>query len=245
MVLIRIKIMTDKIIQAQVEDISPLTDSIVRLVLMPDEYVDYQAGQYLQILFANDAFSYSIANAPLGSHRYELHIRHSQDNDYHQSLLAHIKQYGTLRLRLPLGECSIDQLHPQKPILFIAGGTGFAPIKAMIEQLLADSDSRPFELFWGARSQSDLYMDDKVRSWRSHANHFQYFSLLSDKSEDTLVSRVLARHANILRDWQIVISGPFDMVYSTRDILLGYGISPTQMFSDAFSFESKTDDVKN
>ncbi|HBD7159084.1 NAD(P)H-flavin reductase [Legionella pneumophila serogroup 1] len=246
--------MTDKIIQAQVEDISPLTDSIVRLVLMPDEYVDYQAGQYLQILFANDAFSYSIANdafsysianAPLGSHRYELHIRHSQDNDYHQSLLAHIKQYGSLRLRLPLGECSIDQLHPQKPILFIAGGTGFAPIKAMIEQLLADSDSRPFELFWGARSQSDLYMDEKVRSWRSHASHFQYFSLLSDKSEDTLASRVLARHANILRDWQIVISGPFDMVYSTRDTLVGYGISPTQMFSDAFSFESKTDDAKN
>lgn len=121
--------MTDKIIQAQVEDISPLTDSIVRLVLMPDEYVDYQAGQYLQILFANDAFSYSIANAPLGSHRYELHIRHSQDNDYHQSLLAHIKQYGSLRLRLPLGECSIDQLHPKNPFYSLPAGLDLRQLK--------------------------------------------------------------------------------------------------------------------
>lgn len=233
--------MTDKEIQAQVEDISPLTDSIVRLILAPDEYVEYQAGQYLQILFAEDALSYSIANAPLGSHRYELHIRHSQDNSYHQLLLAHIKKYGSVRLRLPLGECSIDKLHAQKPILFIAGGTGFAPIKAMIEQLLANSDNRPFELFWGARSQSDLYMDEKVRNWRSHACHFQYFSLLSDKSDDTLASRVLARHSKDLNDWQIVISGPFDMVYSTRDVLVGHGASPAQMFSDAFGFELKSE----
>lgn len=229
--------MSDKLIQAQVERITPLTDSILQLILAPEEYIDYQAGQYLQIISEKEAFSYSIANAPLGSHKYELHIRHTRDNPYNQPLLAEIKRKGAVTIRLPLGECDIGHLHPHKPIIFIAGGTGFAPIKAMIEQLLAEGEPRAFELFWGARSQSDLYMDDNVAHWQTHVPHFQYFSQLSETSTETLASMVLARHQQDINDWQIVISGPFDMVYSTRDHLLEKGASPSNLFSDAFSFE--------
>jgi CDP-4-dehydro-6-deoxyglucose reductase len=228
---------SDKLIQAKVERITPLTDSILQLILAPREYVDYQAGQYLQIISAEEEFSYSIANAPLGSHKYELHIRHTRDNPYNQPLLAEIKHKGSVTIRLPLGECNLSRLHPNKPILFIAGGTGFAPIKAMIEQLLADGKPRAFKLFWGARSQSDLYMDDIVTQWQSHVPHFQYFSQLSETSTETLASMVLARHEQDINNWQIVISGPFDMVYSTRDQLVAKGASPTNLFSDAFSFE--------
>ncbi|MCL9683056.1 NAD(P)H-flavin reductase [Legionella maioricensis] len=231
--------MSEKMIQAQVEAISPLTDSIVQLILTPDEFVDYQAGQYLQILFDDEAFSYSIANAPLGSHKYELHIRHSLDNPYNQRLFAHIKKQGSVAIRLPFGECSINHLAEQRPIMFIAGGTGFAPVKAMIEQLLANSDQRPFELYWGARSQSDLYMDEKVTSWEAHVSRFNYFSLLADVSKETLASQVLKNHPKDLGEWQMVISGPFDMVYRTRDTLVANGVSPAHLFSDAFSFESK------
>lgn len=231
--------MNEQVIQAQIDKISPLTDSIMQLMLAPDEYVDYQAGQYLQILFGDEAFSYSIANAPLGSHKYELHIRHSPDNPYNQLLFAHIKEHGTVTVRLPFGECSINHLEPQRPILFIAGGTGFAPVKAMIEQLLATSDNRPFELIWGARSRSDLYFDDKVTQWQNHVSRFEYCSFLSSEQKDTLASCVLNRHPSDLGDWQIVLSGPFDMVYSTRDILVSNGVSPAHLFSDAFSFEEK------
>lgn len=230
--------MSGTIVQAQVETITPLTDSIMQLVLAPEQYVDYQAGQYLQILFAGEEFSYSIANAPLGSHKYELHIRHSQDNAYSQSLFAHIKQEGSVQLRLPFGECSIEHLDPQRPIVFMAGGTGFAPVNAMIEQLLTTSDPRPFELFWGARSQSDLYMDEKVATWQHHVSRFHYFSLLSEKNKETLASLVLTKHARDINDWQIVISGPFDMVYSSRDKLVEHGVSTKHLFSDAFSFEA-------
>ncbi|KTD11700.1 NAD(P)H-flavin reductase [Legionella gratiana] len=231
--------MTKKIIKALVEDISPLTDSIMRLILMPEQYIDYQAGQYLQIVFDEDAFSYSIANAPLGSHKYELHIRHSIENPYTQRLFAHIKEYGFVNIRLPFGVCSIEHLDAQLPILFIAGGTGFAPVKAMIEQLLSTSDTRPFELFWGARLQSDLYLDEKVNSWKTHVSRFNYFSSVSEDNSKPLASLVLERHTHDLNQWQIVISGPFDMVYSTRDVLVDKGISPTHLFSDAFSFEIK------
>ncbi len=231
--------MKEKTIKALVEDISPLTDSIIRLILTPEKYVAYQAGQYLQILFGEEAFSYSIANAPLGSHKYELHIRHSLENPYNQRLFSHIKEYGSVNIRLPFGACSIEHLHPQRPILFIAGGTGFAPVKAMIEQLLSVSDTRPFELFWGARLQNDLYMDEKVTSWQTHVNHFNYVSSVSEDNAVPLVSLVLARHPQDLGKWQIVISGPFDMVYSTRDALVNSGVSPAHLFSDAFSFEAK------
>ena len=231
--------MRERRVKAYVESITPLTDSIMRLLLAPEYYVDYHAGQYLQILFGEEAFSYSIANAPLGSHKYELHIRHSLENSYTQPLLAHIKEHGFVTIRLPYGECYIERLNvQQRPILFIAGGTGFAPVKAMIEQLLSTGDVRPFELFWGARTQSDLYMNEKVTSWQTHVSHFKYFSSISEENK-ALISFLFTKHPKDLTEWQIVISGPFDMVYSIRDALVESGVSPAHLFSDAFSFEVK------
>jgi CDP-4-dehydro-6-deoxyglucose reductase len=231
--------MKAKTVKAQVEHISPLTDSIMRLVLSPEKYVDYHAGQYLQVMLGEEALSYSIANAPLGSHKYELHIRHSVENAYTQRLLAYIKAHGFVSVCLPFGVCCIERLDPKRPIIFIAGGTGFAPLKAMIEQLLSSSDTRAFELFWGARVHSDLYMDEKVSSWQTHVSRFRYFSSISDENTAPIASFVLARHPDDLGEWQIVISGPFDMVYSTRDALVNHGVSPEYLFSDAFSFETK------
>ena len=229
--------MKQKKITARVEQVTPLTDSIVQLILDPEEYIDYQAGQYLQISSGGEVFSYSIANAALGSHKYELHIRHCRENPYNQKLFADIKKQGAVTLLLPFGDCSIDRLEVDRPILFIAGGTGFAPVKAMIEYLLAHDDPRSFELFWGARTHSDLYWDEQVRYWQAHVARFKYFSLLSEENKGKLASLVLEQHQQDLNQWQIVISGPFDMVYSTRDVLVAHGIETVHMYSDAFSFE--------
>lgn len=231
--------MTEQVIDAEVTQIAPLTDSIMRVILKPQDYVDYQAGQYLNILCEGQEFSYSIANAPLGAHHYELHIRHSLENPYNQSLFAHIKKYGRVSLKLPFGNCSLDKLELQRPILFVAGGTGFAPVKAIIEQLLADADPRAFELFWGARTQSDVYLDEKVLNWQAHISRFKYYPFCSEASKENLLSNLLIRHAQDLKDWQIVLSGPFEMVYSFRDVLIEQGIPREQLFSDAFAFESK------
>ena len=225
---------------ATIKGISPLTDSILQIILSPEEYIDYQPGQYLKISLAgeDEPLCYSIANAPLGSHTYELHVRHSPDNQSVQHLLAHMKQKGNLKVQLPFGDCELSRLDMMKPILFIAGGTGFAPVKAMIEQLLVTNKAPPFELFWGARSQSDLYMDEQVTKWQAHVNQFRYFSMLSQSTRENLVAKILAHHEDDIKDWQMVISGPFEMVYRVRDLLLLQGVSQNALFSDAFAFES-------
>lgn len=222
--------------RAKIQHIVPLTDTIIQLIVVPDQYIEYQAGQYLQLVNDESALAYSIANAPLGARHYELHIRHDRDSVC-QPLLDQIKSTGEVLLRAPFGQCHLSAMHPQKPILFIAAGTGFAPVNAMIEQLLASAEQRAFELIWSARSQADLYLDEKVKQWQNHVQQFQYIPLLSQKSKKTLTSVVHTRHPADLNDWQIVISGPFDMVYHTRNQLVAHGISITNLYSDAFEFE--------
>ena len=225
--------------RAHVESITPLTDSIFQLVLNPEEYFPYQAGQYLEILLDDQSLYFSIANAPLGSKKYELHIRHLPENPSNQRLLEAIKKQGVLTLRAPFGVADFLHLHPTKPILFIAAGTGFAPINAMIEQLLATNETRAFELIWGARTQSDLYLDEKVKQWQNNVHQFKYVSLLSSQSNESFASVILSRHAHHLNDWQVVLCGPFDMAYQTRDQLIAHGARLENLFSDAFEFEDK------
>jgi CDP-4-dehydro-6-deoxyglucose reductase len=222
---------------ATVLQVTPLTDTILQLMLKPLQYIDYHAGQYLQLLTDDDVLSYSIANAPLGSRHYELHIRHSADNESTQRLLTDIKRTGRVMIRLPLGTCDVTNLDPNKPTILIAGGIGFAPIKAILEQMLADGRSTPIELYWGARARNDLYFDDQVMRWQSHVQALSYFHRLSDASQKNIVSMVLARHRRDLPMWQVVINGPFDMVYSARDKLVARGLPVDAVFSDAFSFE--------
>lgn len=225
-------------IRATIISMQPLTDSILQLVVSPETYVPYEAGQYLQWINDGEAFCYSIANAPLGTHQYELHIRHGRDNHDAMRLLAKLKQDGSMMIRLPFGDCHIKRLSVKKPILFIASGTGFAPVNAMMEQLLmGDAGPRRFELYWGARSQSDLYMDDKVMRWHRHVPDFSHLSLLPQARTETLIADVLARHEADVSEWQWVICGPFDLAYTLRDTLVERGFSSVDLFSDSFSFE--------
>lgn len=233
-------IMEIKTLKARVDRITPLTDSILELVLAPEHYIEYQAGQYLQMITDKEVLSYSIANAPLGCRKYELHIRHQRNHVAQQALFAEIKATGHVTISLPHGKCHINQLDPEKPILFIAIGTGFAPIKAMIESLLANNDPRLFFLYWSARSQSDLYMHEKVEQWAAHVEHFHYHAMVTDKDAKTKrIGWIMKHYPHHLADSQAVIAGPFDKVYAIRNDLIKHGLEAQRIFSDAFSFENK------
>jgi CDP-4-dehydro-6-deoxyglucose reductase, E3 len=224
-----------EITSARVTQVIPLTNRLLHVTLTPEHYIPYEAGQYLQIMSSTENPYYSIANAPLGSKTYELHIRHNPTNPEHQHILDAITQQGCLVLNLPFGHCTLRALNPDKPILFIAAGTGFAPIKAMIEQRLTDGGTQPFELYWRARTQEELYLDEKVLAWEKHVPHFRYIPHITNQHQGSLIERIL-KQPN-LAQYQIILAGPFDLVYTLRDNLLANGLTSEQLFSDALDLE--------
>lgn len=230
--------MSKEMTPAHVTEAMPLTRNLLRVSLAPEHYIPYEAGQYLQIVSPNETLYYSIANAPLGSHTYELHIRHVPENIEHQHILNTITQLGCVILNLPFGKCTLRALEPERPIIFIAGGTGFAPIKAIIEQLLTNGDTRPFELYWSARGQEDLYLEEQVLTWKKHVEHFNYMPHITKPNQTALMQRILERHPDDLTNHQVVLAGPFDLVYSLRDDLIKHGLARNQLFSDAFDLET-------
>ena len=221
-------------IEAIVHSVCPLTDSILQITLEPLRFHAYRAGQYLQIHHRGKTFPFSIANAPLGSHKLELHIRHSRDNPYNDEILMAIRKQGRVLIEYPQGDCHVDKLLAGRSILFLAQGTGFSPLKAMIEQLLADGDERPMHLFWGARSKNDLYFEERLTQWQSHVAHFEYTSVLSGSG---FLHEVVVNNYPSLLESQIVAAGAFDMVYKARDAFVAKGFNANHMFSDAFTFE--------
>lgn len=232
--------MTETKVKTTVHSVKPLTDTIWQVMLVPETFVPYLAGQYLQILYQGESIFYSIANAPLGANQYELHMKMNKENALTNSLLEAIKKREKLEICLPFGNCTLKDLHPQKPIIFIAGGTGFAPICAMIEQLLADSDPRDFTLYWLVHRETDRYFEEKIQAWQTQATHCRYFALLSGNyNEEHLLQLLHSQHPAGLINEQIIINGAFDKVYSLRDGLLEMGISRKAIFSDAFSFEKE------
>lgn len=223
---------------AELIQITPLTNSILQLKLKPETYINYKSGQYLNILIGDEPLSFSIANAPLGVHHYELHIRHCGGDPYQQPLFSHLKQYGNCVIEMPFGDCYLDNLAPTKPIIFIAGGTGFAPIKAIIEEMLAHDDPRQMTLFWGARETCDIYQQQLVDQWLGHVERFNVETLIENKKENRLIKEVFKIGKEKLSQAQFVISGPFPLVYSIRDQLVNHGLSAKAMHSDAFAFET-------
>lgn len=223
-------------IKAHIQTVNPLSQTIIQVFLKPEQFIPYIAGQYLQIRTANFRNFFSIANAPLGNECYECHIRHDAHNPSSKELLNTIKNQKTLDIQLPFGQNHLNMLS-SKPLIFIAGGTGFAPIKAMIEQLLFDEDPRDFECYWGAREKCDLYMESTLQEWRKHVKHFKHLELISGEKSFDLLQHYLNRHASNQNTHQIMMSGPFDMVYRYRDQLVTQGFSSKNIFSDAFEFE--------
>ena len=227
---------------AVVERIAQLTATIVELILIPDQYIDYISGQYLRILMEhvnhNEPLYFSIANAAFSATHYEVHIKHDATNFTHIRLFEAINNHAKLKLQLPFGECHVERLHPDQAIVFIAGGTGFAPIKSMLEHLILTADPRKLVLYWIARSTDDLYMQMQIAYWQKHIPNFEYVALIYDvRNKFSLFKQILAKHPEIVHGSQIILAGAFDMVYGMRDELLKLGISSNNLFADAFSFE--------
>lgn len=231
--------------RVKVDVLEWLAHDVVRLYLkLPAGHrLQYLAGQYLDILLPEGKRrSFSIANSPQGGDRIELHIRNWEGGAFSGQLLGGVQEKSLLQIEAPFGEFYLreDSSHP---LILVAGGTGFAPIKAIIEQALSLTAKRSMILYWGVRAVRDLYLAQLPERWlREHA-HFRFVPVLSQpETTDAWSGRLGFVHQAVLADHQdfsafdVYAAGPPAMVKATHDALIARGLPPSQFFSDPFEY---------
>ncbi len=221
--------------------------AILKLQLPASERFQFLAGQYLEFLLKDgQRRAYSIANAPDQEGPLELHIRHLPGGLFTDFVFSTkepaLKEKDILRFEGPLGSFFLRE-DSQKPIIFVAAGTGFAPIKSIIEQMRTKKIQRPIALYWGGRRPSDLYMNALCEAWAKDLSDFQYIPVISDAvPEDGWSGRsgfvhqaVMADHPD-LKDFQIYACGAPVMVNAARqDFLSKCHLPEEEFFADSFT----------
>lgn len=213
------------------------------LKLPEGQRLQFLAGQYIDILLKDGRRrAFSLANPPFADEYLELHVRQVPGGEFSHYAFHDMHEKALLRIRGPLGSFFLRE-SSQRPLLFIAGGTGFAPVKGIIEYALARRIQRPIYLFWGVRARRDLYMHELATQWATEHAHVHYLPVLSEpESEDQWSGRTGWVHEAVLAQfpdpapYDVYASGPPVMVHAVRDSLLARGFDPSRMFSDAFEY---------
>lgn len=172
-------------ISCPVQSVTALTDDTWRVVLQRPAHApgDFHAGQYLQLLMADGSErAFSIASAPEQRESLELHIRVVPGHNAALEVLRHLQTRSLVTLRLPFGNGRLPD--NDRPLLMIAGGTGFAPMKALIESSLARDEQRELWLFWGAANPASLYWHEPLQALAQQHHRLHYVPVLSQADAD-------------------------------------------------------------
>jgi CDP-4-dehydro-6-deoxyglucose reductase, E3 len=223
---------------------------VLQLQLPAADPFRYYAGQYLEFILKDGRRrSYSIACMPSDDSRVELHIRHLPGGAFTDHVFGAdgnpMKVREILRTKGPFGSFFLRD-DSVKPITFLASGTGFAPIKAIIERMAANRNPRPAALYWGGRRPRDLYMHDKAMQWARTIQGFSYIPVVSDATpDDNWTGRAGFVHRAVLDDFpdlsghQVYACGAPIMVDSARnDFVRLNGLPADEFFADAFTTEA-------
>lgn len=200
-----------------------------------DELPPYSAGQYLMLELGDGSLCpYSIASSPLQD-VLELHIRRLPGHDEADKIISHLKHRSKVRLQMPFGRCLLTD--SQRPAVFIAGGTGFAPFHSIIKTALMNGDTRPLMLYWGAQTSADLYMLDEPNEWAESADNLTYVPVLSGIDAEWQGRKGFVHHAFMLdhddiTDMDIYVAGSEPMVMSVYKDLLDRGVDKNNIHSD-------------
>ncbi|WP_284466705.1 CDP-6-deoxy-delta-3,4-glucoseen reductase [Diaphorobacter nitroreducens] len=221
----------------------------VRLQLPAADTFRYHAGQYIEFILRDGARrAYSMANAPHtqeGAPGVELHIRHMPGGRFTDHVFNAMKEKEILRVEGPFGSFFLRE-DSAKPMVFLASGTGFAPIKALIEHMQHKGITRPATLYWGGRRPADLYMDGWIRERLAALPNLRYVPVVSDAlPEDGWAGRTGFVHQAVMEDiadlsgYQVYACGAPIVVDSARAAYSAErGLPPDEFYADAFTSEA-------
>ena len=222
---------------------------VIRLQLPASDMMKYHAGQYVEFLLRDgDRRAYSMANAPhtqTETPGLELHIRHMPGGKFTDHVFGAMKEKEILRIEGPYGSFFLRE-DSDKPLVLLASGTGFAPLKALIEHMQHKNITRPAVLYWGGRRPADLYMHDWMQAKVAEMPHLRYIPVISDAlPEDDWTGRTGFVHQAVLEDFsdlsghQVYACGAPIVVESARDAYTALSGLPTEeFFADAFTTEA-------
>lgn len=219
---------------------------IISLQLPANERLEYRAGQFIEfILRDGKRRSYSMANAPHIGEHVTLHVRHLVGGVFTDHVFTKMKERDILRFEGPLGTFFL-RTESNKPIVLLASGTGFAPIKALVEQAVHDKCARPMTLYWGGRRPQDLYMHALCEEWARTLPNFSYVPVISNAlPEDEWSGRSGFVHRAVMEDlpdlsgYQVYACGAPIMVDSAqRDFTAACALPADEFIADAFTSEA-------
>jgi CDP-4-dehydro-6-deoxyglucose reductase, E3 len=236
-----------KSLPARIERLQLIAPDVmaVSLHIPANESFHFVAGQYLDIMLPqNRRRSFSIASAPYESDLLTLHVRRVASGEFTQQLFAGMKEKTLLRIEGPLGQFWFRR-ESRRPALLVGGGTGYAPLRSMLRQLVAVGDRRQLHLYWGAQARHDLYEDEQVRALCAQYPNVRYTPVLSQPHQSDawdgrlglVHGAVLADHAQ-LETFDVYASGPPAMVEAIRHEFVDRGLPQDQLFFDSFDYAS-------
>jgi NAD(P)H-flavin reductase/ferredoxin len=218
-----------------------LGEDLMRLwIAVPGGPPPFTAGQYLNVVLDDGAKrAFSFANPPHANDEIELHVRRIPGGRFTTHVFEGMKAGDTLRFEGPLGRFTLRESH--RPILFVAGATGFAPIKSIVEDAFWRGIRRPMTLYWGVRERKDLYLLDRVEQWQREHPNFSFVPVLSHSSPaDSWPGRRGLVHEAMLADhpdlsgFEVYACGSTKMVEAAVPDFIAHGLGEQFCFSDAF-----------
>jgi CDP-4-dehydro-6-deoxyglucose reductase, E3 len=232
-----------KKLPCRVQKLTRLADDVMmlQLKLPANEKLVYLAGQFIEFLLKDGSRrSFSMANPPHAAELIELHVRRVAGGQFTDHVFEKMKERDILRFEGPLGTFFLRE-ESDKPIVFVASGTGFAPIKAVIEHALHKGIKRQMTLYWGGRRPKDLYMNELALSWP-----FRYVPVISEaRPEDNWIGRTGFVHRAVMQDipdlskCQVYACGVPVMVDAARkDFTTVCGLPEDEFYADSFTTQA-------
>jgi len=238
-----------KTLPCRVQKMERVTDDVMVLYLkLPaNERLQFLAGQYIEFLLKDGSRrSFSMANAPHADEMIQLHVRRVPGGNFTDHVFGKMKERDILRFEGPLGSFVLRE-DSDKPIVFVASGTGLAPIKSIIETAFHKGVTRPMLLYWGGRRPKDLYLNALAQSWAAaHAPQFKYIPVVSDSlPEDGWTGRSGFVHRAVMEDFpdlsahQVYACGVPIMVDSAKkDFTTLCKLPEDEFYADSFTTQA-------
>lgn len=229
---------------ATVRAVRPLAGDVLHLALdvPPEADLLYRAGQYINILLPDGSHrSFSMASRP-HPQALDFHIRRIPDGRFTNGEAAQLRPGDRLAVELPHGTFCYHA-EDYRPLLMVATGTGLAPIKSILESLMDDEDCPPVSLYWGMRTEADLYLHDEIQAWAARLCDFRYVPVLSRAGTGWSgrrghVQQAVLEDFDDLSEHAIYLCGSPAMIGDAKRAFLARNASIDHLYSDSFTFQS-------